>query len=236
MNIAVINFSGNVGKSTISRHLFFPRMGDCVLIPVESINADDNDKDEMIRGRAFNELMEKMLLNESSIVDVGASNVEEFIAQLADHAESHEDFDYFIIPTVGSNKQVEDTWSTIDELNMLGIPKEKIKLVFNKMDRYSTVDDVFGDLINRNKRKEICTIDQDIFIRENELFTRIGETGKTILEMVESSIDYKAMIKEAESKEEKVALIHELGLVRLAQGVVKQLDSVFDKLALKEGE
>ena len=41
MKVAVINFSGNVGKTTIARHLLVPRMAGAELIAVESINADE---------------------------------------------------------------------------------------------------------------------------------------------------------------------------------------------------
>ena len=40
MKVAVINFSGNVGKTTIARHLLAPRIPDADFIAVESINAD----------------------------------------------------------------------------------------------------------------------------------------------------------------------------------------------------
>jgi len=36
----VINFSGNVGKSTTARHLIYPRLANGHLIPVETINSD----------------------------------------------------------------------------------------------------------------------------------------------------------------------------------------------------
>ena len=41
MKIAVINFSGNVGKTTIARHLLLPRIPGAELITVESVNADE---------------------------------------------------------------------------------------------------------------------------------------------------------------------------------------------------
>lgn len=41
MKIAVINFSGNVGKSTVARHLLPPRIPGAGLITVESLNADE---------------------------------------------------------------------------------------------------------------------------------------------------------------------------------------------------
>ncbi len=50
MKIAVMNFSGNVGKSTIAQHLLLPRMADAELITVESINSDDSGQEPM-RGK-----------------------------------------------------------------------------------------------------------------------------------------------------------------------------------------
>lgn len=39
--VAVINFSGNVGKTTVARHLLAPRIDGAKVVAVESINADD---------------------------------------------------------------------------------------------------------------------------------------------------------------------------------------------------
>ena len=55
MKVAVINFSGNVGKTTISRHLLLPRIAGAELICVESLNADGN-QGQYLRGRQFAEL------------------------------------------------------------------------------------------------------------------------------------------------------------------------------------
>ncbi|MCK7494813.1 MAG: hypothetical protein MZW92_29645 [Comamonadaceae bacterium] len=43
MKVAVISFSGNVGKTTIARHLLAPRIPGAQLIAVESINAEDGE-------------------------------------------------------------------------------------------------------------------------------------------------------------------------------------------------
>ena len=37
MNIAVVNFSGNVGKTTIVRHLLAPNLPDHTIVAVETI-------------------------------------------------------------------------------------------------------------------------------------------------------------------------------------------------------
>ena len=36
MKIGVINFSGNVGKTTVSRHLLAPRMNNAKILAIES--------------------------------------------------------------------------------------------------------------------------------------------------------------------------------------------------------
>ena len=55
MKVAVINFSGNVGKSTIARHLLLPRIETAELIVIESLNADEG-LGQALRGRQFGEL------------------------------------------------------------------------------------------------------------------------------------------------------------------------------------
>ena len=49
MKIAVINFSGNVGKSTIARNLLAPRIPDAEVFAVETINSDGTE-DETMKG------------------------------------------------------------------------------------------------------------------------------------------------------------------------------------------
>ena len=57
MKLAVINFSGNVGKTTVARHLLAPRIPGCELVSVESINADEGQP-VTIRGRQFAPVLE----------------------------------------------------------------------------------------------------------------------------------------------------------------------------------
>ena len=61
MKIAVINFSGNVGKSTVARHLLAPRMNNAQVIAVESLNSDGTEG-EAIKGKQFGQLSEALAL------------------------------------------------------------------------------------------------------------------------------------------------------------------------------
>ena len=59
MKVAVINYSGNVGKSTVAGHLLKPRLKDAPIFSIESINqgaeADGLDV-EVMKGKKFGQL------------------------------------------------------------------------------------------------------------------------------------------------------------------------------------
>ena len=92
MKIAVINFSGNVGKSTVARHLLQPRVNGAELISVESLNATEG-QEQTIRGRQFADLQEYLQTVDSAVVDISASNVEQLLELMRQYRGSHEDFD-----------------------------------------------------------------------------------------------------------------------------------------------
>ena len=138
MKVAVINFSGNVGKTTIARHLLAPRHRRAPKSSrSKAINADEGQA-AALRGSQFGELQEYLQTVDNVVVDIGASNVEELLGLMRKYRGSHEDFDYFVIPTVPALKQQQDTIATLAELARLGIPAAKIRLVFNLVEDDTT--------------------------------------------------------------------------------------------------
>src|SRR5436189_1333299 len=125
MKIAVINFSGNVGKTTVARHLLLPRIHGAELVAVESLNAEEG-QGQALRGRQFGELQEYLQTVDSVVVDIGASNVEDLLGLMHRYHGSHEDFDCFVVPTVPALKQQQDTIATLVELSSLGVPPSRL--------------------------------------------------------------------------------------------------------------
>ena len=146
MKVAVVNFSGNVGKTTIARHLLAPRIEGAEVISVESINADDGQA-TALRGNQFGELQEYLHTVDNIVVDIGASNVEDLLALMRKYRGSHEDFDYFVVPTVPALKQQQDTIATLAELARIGIPPAKLRLVFNLVEDDADVRHTFEPLL-----------------------------------------------------------------------------------------
>src|SRR5688572_26141506 len=105
-------------------------MGVAPIFSIESLNVDasaDGVEVERLRGRKFGELQEQLMCLDAAIVDVGASNVEEFLKLMQQYAGSHEEFDYFVVPVVKEKKQQADTVNTIRALAAIGIPRSKIR-------------------------------------------------------------------------------------------------------------
>src|SRR3954452_16156381 len=97
------------------------------------MNADEG-QNHALRGRQFGALQEYMQTVDDVVVDIGASNVEDLLALMHRYRGSHEDFDYFVVPTVPPLKQQQDTIATLAELARIGIPASRVRLVFNQVE------------------------------------------------------------------------------------------------------
>ena len=236
MKIAVINFSGNVGKTTVARHLLLPRMPGARVISIESINADqDQDPQEhVIRGRQFAELQEYLQVGEDVVVDIGASNVEELLALMRRYRGSHEDFDYFIVPTVPAGKQQQDTIATLAELSRIGILSEKVRIVFNMVEDGSDIQRVFDPVLAFVSSSPVARISLECRLGSNEIYGRINGSGADLSALATDPADYKALIAAATDSTERLALAQRLATRRLASGVVPELNACFVALRLNE--
>ena len=233
MKIAVINFSGNVGKSTIARHLLAPRIAGAEVISIESINADDGQA-SALRGSQFGELQEYLQTVDNVIVDIGASNVEELLSLMRKYRGSHEDFDYFVIPTVPALKQQQDTIATLAELARIGIPASKLKLVFNQVEDDSDINADFDVVLAFVQQTALMQHSTRCRLGANEIYERIKGSGADLAALVRDDTDYKALIARAGSIADKVALAQKLANRRLASGVVPELDACFAALELED--
>ena len=231
MKVAVINFSGNVGKTTVARHLLVPRIAGAELIAVESINADDGQT-QAVRGSQFGELQEYLQTVDNAVVDIGASNVEDLLALMRKYRGSHEDFDYFVIPTVPALKQQQDTIATLAELARIGIPVSKMRVVFNQVEDDARISELFASLIAFIEQHQFAPASTLCKLGANEIYERVKGSGIDLAELVRDETDYKALIAKASGTVEKIALAQKLATRRLATGVVPELDACFAALEL----
>jgi Asp-tRNA(Asn)/Glu-tRNA(Gln) amidotransferase B subunit len=235
MKIAVISFSGNVGKSTIARHLLAPRIPGARLIAIESINAGTPGSaapEDVIRGRQFAALQEYLQVAENVIVDIGASNVEDLLTLMSRYRGSHQDFDYFIVPTVPATKQQQDTIATLIALERLGVPSDAVRLVFNMLEEDTDIAVEFRPLLTFIEKSSSARADPACRLHNNEIYGLVNSTSVAISALADDTTNFKALIAAAASSKERVVLARRLAMQRLARGVVPTLDACFKALAI----
>lgn len=233
MKIAVINFSGNPGKTTLVDNLLAPRMT-AQKFRVETVNtgALNDPLAETVKGKDFGELQEELMLLESAIVDVGASNVEEFIKQMGQFDGSHEEFDCFVVPVVSEKKQQIDSANTIETLAALGVPAHKIRVVFNKVELEDAgdVSRLFSTIFGLHAATRCFTLKPDAVVFRNDIFERLLTLQKSVSDIVADTTDYRALLREARDDDAKAHAVGMISAQRLAKSAQKNLDDVYQAL------
>lgn len=231
MKIAVLSFSGNVGKTTIARHLLAPRLPGAKVIAIESINAGD-DEEQVIRGRQFAELQEYLQVVDDVIVDIGASNIEDLLSLMRRYRGSHEDFDVFVVPAVPAAKQQRDTMATLAELSRLGVAADKVRVVFNMVDDDTDVEQAFEPVLAFLRRTLVAQVSTACRLGVNEVYSRVNGAGADLAALAADPTDFKALIAASGDGTERLAVAQRLATRRLACGVVPELDACFAALNL----
>lgn len=233
MKVAILNYTGTVGKTTLAAHMLSPRMNNAPIFAVETINetAQSLGVDvEKIKGDNFRKLFRKLFALEDAIIDIGASNIEDFLDGLVKFDESHLEFDFFVIPVTSGTKEQKETIGMIATLSDMGIPAEKIRIVFNRV--HSNAEEEFTYVVNYVNKEKTATCNPAVGIFESELFDAMSVKKISIASLINDETDYKALsIKspDASTKEKDLwADMH--GLKSLARSVNRNLDAVFTDL------
>lgn len=228
--IMVANFSGNVGKTTLTKNLLYPNIPDVEIYAVEDINAGYGQGEAtQLSAAQTQEILEKVIeasFNHPVIVDVGASNVSTFFSSLAGYAGIQEFITKVIVPTEPSEKVQTDTVSTLQYLiDSLGFEAEKIALILNKVPTKIPTESVFGSLIEKAAELGVFVAGKVV---ENETFQIATTCKKTIADLAQ--LDPKEILKESKEKAEKGGDSKEGVRMMLAAASAKKLKKQLDEL------
>ncbi|MDO8845585.1 StbB family protein [Methylicorpusculum sp.] len=232
MKVVVMNYTGTVGKTTIASHLLLPRINNSSIIAVESFNesaAGIGIKVDQIKADKFKEIFRKIIDTDAPIIDVGTSNIENFLNGMTRFSATNEEIDFFVIPVTSGTKEQRETISMIMTLKEFGIPDSKIRLIFNRVE--SNVEEEFLVLLNYTKKNNI-PINNKALIFESELFDELAIKKMTIKKLQEDNKDYRALLRENKEADQKQRdhWIDMYGLKCLAKHVSKNLDDCFAEL------
>ncbi|MGS1117422.1 StbB family protein [Castellaniella sp. UC4442_H9] len=233
MKVVILNYSGSVGKTVIASHLLAPRMDGAKIFAVESTNETAGDLGlaaDQLRGEQFGRLFREILMLDDAIVDVGASNIEDFLDHLMKYEESHLEFDYFVLPVIGTGKAQRETITTIETLAELGVQAPRIRVVFNRVN--ADARDEFAAIFGYQIQKGSFVANEAAAVFENEVFDMLAAERTTIAAVLEDPTDYRQLLREADSGDtgEISRLAGRHALKSLARPVSRNLDRAFAAL------
>lgn len=232
-SIVTINYVSS-GKTAMCRQLLQPRLKEAPIIPIESINKDEG-QENALKADDFRKAMQAVDIcqaeDRSIIIDVGVSNVERFLVKMKIE-KAFDDFDYFLVPVTPDKKTMTNSIALIEDLaDQYQVPAKKILVLFNKADYENPVEKAFAPIFNYHSDFKKFTLRQDAVVHESEVFDMIGVGS--LIDSSRDETDFKAVMREAATTEEKIAISNARALRKMSVDAVQELDAVFKTLFQK---
>ena len=234
MKILVANLSGNMGKTTLVKHLLSPRMPDARVVCLESTNAGSDELTTAIRLNAddeFGTLVDILAIEDELIVDLGSSEAKEMIRKLKEYEAAIQEFDYVLIPVTPDPKAMEDTISTVITLHALGVSRERIKILFNRVPVHMAdkIRITFSQLIDAVDKN--TTIDTSLVIFQYEIYNSLKGTATSVTDVVADQTDWKSIARDSSRSETtRIEALQNNRNQKAAPTALRNLDAVFDAL------
>jgi len=223
--IAIFNNSGNVGKSTIAREVLGANMQDCHLVEVETHNHGNTKFEHLftsytvLNATNFDLIYQKLVENDNVVLDIGASNVLDFMRQLNTYEGVESMINHFIIPSTKDAKQLQDTLKTVQALQALRIDPNDIFIVCNRAEP-TTFENDFSIILNAQKKIGF-NAGAELMIRETSTLKDLELLGKSITETMQDQTDYRAKIAETKGTAEQKKWV-KLDLAKMASKKIHQ--------------
>ncbi len=193
----IINTSGNVGKSNLSRGLYQFLNDEKAIIELETHNSSSVGFKGLnvikFEGSNTRDMFTSMMTYDNVIVDCGASVVDSFLNEIIKTPEVLGMVDYYIIPTVSDTKQSNDTLKTLTILNSLGVDPNIVKVVFNRVK--SDIQSEFTPIIKVMQKLNI-EVDPQLAIKNYEVLENLERMKLLTSDLIEVETDYRTLARE----------------------------------------
>jgi len=229
MKIAVLNYSGSVGKTVAAHHLLKPRMPEAAFFSVETINQSASDlgasEVSQLQGKRFGELLEALVLEDDAIVDVGASNIESFFESMSRFSDSQREFDLYVVPVTPDQKAWQESLKTVEALSSIGVNAQSIRLLPNRI--VADPADEIPAIFNYVRKTGKARISKDAYLFESEIYGYLAAKRMSFMELIDDGIDYRALAKSETDSEKAKDYARMYRWKKLAIPVSNNLDDAF---------
>lgn len=248
LRIAVLNKSGNVGKTTLVSCMIAPRMVDLVKVAyVEMTNAIPDQIPAPIGfvcgahqfGDVENELLDAKRSNKSMIIDFGASDYNTTMEMFSQFMLFRKNTDLFVLPCLTDSKIQDDTIGVINDLLAFGIDIKKIRILFNfvQLRDKKHIRQTFADIFEFQQEKldelgETFVANEKLVMYEAEVFKQLGKMKPkmALATILADKTDYEQAIINSKDDDERF-LFSRLDSIRgLAMNTENTLSAVYKEI------
>lgn len=236
MKIAIVHLCGTIGKSTIAGQMLRPRIGVGHIYDVETQNTGasaDGVKVIRISGREYSKMLDTLMREEKAVVDVGSSNFEVFLKEMQRHSGSEEEFDFYVVPVINDKRVIMETIKTIQTLAAIGVEKNKIRVIFNKIDLADgpNIEEIFAPLFGLAESEKNCVVNKNAVLYENDAYQALKQVAIAIDDLVADETNYREVLrdKKGDSDAEDKAIFR-LKLKSTAKTANENMNRAFEAL------
>ena len=244
--VALVNKSGNVGKTTIGSCMIAPRLPKLALVAyIENTNHIPNQIPAPIGvvygahefGVVEKQLLDACLNGKSCLIDFGASDFNTTMEMLKQYKAVKNRVDVYLVPCTPGKKEQIDTEVTIKALIGLGVSPDKIRVLFNQVmhrDKpnlkrlFSGIFDLQQETMEKYGKTFFARVEATMF--QAEIFKRLYELEMSLAEVLADETDFEKAILDETDREKKYDLAHRMSIKGLAENADETFDEVFEAL------
>lgn len=230
MKIAVINFSGNTGKSMLTKNMLVPLLAGARRISIEDLNEAGGRPDATITAGMFPSLAAELNAFDADkhfVLDIGASSAKEMIGHFVRLASTREDIDLWLVPVTPSSKQCADSINTIRKLVDIGVDAARVVVVPNNITDVALFEMDFKRLGLAAAEMGFRLCDQGV--PASRIYDMTRSADESLFEIAGDSTDYRDLLRRQRGD---AAMVQDIGrrmVVRdMAREACTHLRAVFD--------
>ena len=229
MKIAVINLSGNTGKTTLSKHLLAPLLS-ARRVQIENVNMSDGEPDMELSAGKFRLLAVELNAAEDDVnfvIDIGASNAMAVIAHFSSLKSTRAAIDFWVVPVVPPSKQRADSINTVATLMKIGVDPKKIVMVINNVADLDSFEHDFAAIFGVGKLGVHVAAEA---VLSSDVYELLKNDNDSVFDLADNRPDFKALFKAARAAgdDDGVTKIAERMLTQdLAEEAAENLRAVF---------
>jgi hypothetical protein len=240
--VAVLGYTGSAGKTTIACNLLAPRLGG-KFYSVETINESAKSlgvEAESWRGNQVGQVLQKLIMDDIAIIDIGTSNIEAFLQEIVKYEDGVNEFGYYVIPVTPNLKAQIEAVKTIMALRAIGVSANKIRVLFNQATNFANLELEYMTFLTHVMRQEqevgvgnFAVININAVVEINELFDDMATYRTTIDQLLADSTDYRKESREKQKSgdAERAEFCSKMHIMQsMARRLWRNLDKSFVEL------